>query len=278
MQKPQRTPRKQSASEGPTVNPTPTPPDTAPDPAALEKLTTKQRRFVEEYMTDHNGTQAAIRAGYSPKTARAIAHENLTKPYIQEAIQMLINRLSERSITEADQVVAQLTRIAFFDVGQYVRHLPIDGPEDLVHGPSGENPPSQRCRELIEGVRTATRGWGADDSGGSQSTVVPVVTAPGHTSALKTMHDAWPIKRRPHTAAVASPFFDPPSGGPNAPATALWKLLRPRGQVQIQYHLTAEEVPGEDALLLNAPESLQRTKPEGRPGGAKPFLPFTCAT
>ncbi len=45
------------------------------------KLTPKQRRFVEEYLIDLNATQAAARAGYSPKTARQIATENLKKTY-----------------------------------------------------------------------------------------------------------------------------------------------------------------------------------------------------
>ena len=47
---------------------------------ARNELTAKQRRFIEAY--DGTGTQAAIAAGYSPKTARAIAKENLTKPHI----------------------------------------------------------------------------------------------------------------------------------------------------------------------------------------------------
>ena len=45
-------------------------------------LTPKQQRFVEEYLIDFNGAQAAIRAGYNKRSARAIACENLTKPYI----------------------------------------------------------------------------------------------------------------------------------------------------------------------------------------------------
>ncbi len=49
-------------------------------------LTAKQQRFVEEYLVDLNATQAAIRAGYSEKTAQAIGSENLTKPLIAEAI------------------------------------------------------------------------------------------------------------------------------------------------------------------------------------------------
>ncbi len=49
-------------------------------------LTPKQARFVEEYLIDLNATQAAIRAGYSAKTARAMGCENLTKPDIQAAV------------------------------------------------------------------------------------------------------------------------------------------------------------------------------------------------
>lgn len=49
-------------------------------------LTAKQQRFVNEYMIDLNATQAAIRAGYSEKTATIIGHENLTKPNIAMAI------------------------------------------------------------------------------------------------------------------------------------------------------------------------------------------------
>lgn len=49
-------------------------------------LTPKQQRFVDEYLVDLNATQAAIRAGYSAKTAYSIGSENLTKPEIAAAI------------------------------------------------------------------------------------------------------------------------------------------------------------------------------------------------
>ena len=48
----------------------------------LVALTEKQKRFCDEYLIDLNATQAAIRAGYSEKTARQTATENLSKPYI----------------------------------------------------------------------------------------------------------------------------------------------------------------------------------------------------
>ena len=50
-------------------------------------LTTKQLRWIDEYLIDFNGAAAAVRAGYSPKSARSIAHENLTKPDILAVIQ-----------------------------------------------------------------------------------------------------------------------------------------------------------------------------------------------
>ena len=54
-------------------------------------MTNRQQIFVEEYLQDFNATQAAIRAGYSKKTARAIAAENLTKPDISVAINTALN-------------------------------------------------------------------------------------------------------------------------------------------------------------------------------------------
>lgn len=54
----------------------------------MGKLTEKQKRFVREYkINGGNGTQAAIKAGYSEKTARKIASENVTKPDIIEALE-----------------------------------------------------------------------------------------------------------------------------------------------------------------------------------------------
>jgi phage terminase small subunit len=53
----------------------------------MAKLTARQQTFVEEYLVDLNATQAAIRAGYSEKTARSVGSENLTKPDIAAAIQ-----------------------------------------------------------------------------------------------------------------------------------------------------------------------------------------------
>lgn len=76
-------------------------------------MTPKQRRFVDEYLTDLNATQAAIRAGYSEKTAAAIGAENLIKPQIAAAIQEAMQARSARTLITADRVLTELARIAF---------------------------------------------------------------------------------------------------------------------------------------------------------------------
>ena len=77
-----------------------------------KKLTPRQARFVEEYIVDPNATQAAIRAGYSKRTARAIGCENLTKPNI--AAEIAKNRAARtvRTQVTADDVVQRLQLLA----------------------------------------------------------------------------------------------------------------------------------------------------------------------
>jgi phage terminase small subunit len=60
-------------------------------------LTEKQKRFCQEYISDLNATQAAIRAGYSEKTAKVIGCENLTKPNIQIEISKLQAEIAEKN-------------------------------------------------------------------------------------------------------------------------------------------------------------------------------------
>lgn len=60
-------------------------------------MTPKQEAFVREYLIDLNATQAAIRAGYSKRTAHVIGHENLTKPVIANAIEAAMEGRSKRT-------------------------------------------------------------------------------------------------------------------------------------------------------------------------------------
>jgi phage terminase small subunit len=78
-------------------------------------LTPKQARFVAEYLVDLNATQAAIRAGYSAKTAGSYGNENLKKPEIQNAIQEALSKQQERTEITADMVLQELFRLASFD-------------------------------------------------------------------------------------------------------------------------------------------------------------------
>lgn len=76
-------------------------------------MTKKQKRFCEEYLIDLNATQAAIRAGYSPDTAKAIGYENLTKPDIRAHIDRAMAERSRRTGVNADRVIQELAKIAF---------------------------------------------------------------------------------------------------------------------------------------------------------------------
>lgn len=78
----------------------------------MAKLTEKQQRFIDEYLIDLNATQAAIRAGYSVKTADAIGCENLTKPNIQQKISEHMAERSKRTGINQDRVVLELAKIA----------------------------------------------------------------------------------------------------------------------------------------------------------------------
>lgn len=74
----------------------------------MANLTPKQQRFVEEYLIDLNATQAAIRAGYSEKTAAVIGAENLIKPNIAKAIQEAQEKLSNKAQVTVEMVVQGL--------------------------------------------------------------------------------------------------------------------------------------------------------------------------
>ena len=66
----------------------------------MSKLTEKQKKFVDEYLIDLNATQAAIRAGYSKKTARSIGQRLLTKVDIQKYMQKEQKELQERAFVK----------------------------------------------------------------------------------------------------------------------------------------------------------------------------------
>lgn len=101
------------------------------------KLTDKYERFAEEYIIDLNATQAAIRAGYSEKTARSQGQRLLTIPAIQDRIQELKIERAKRTAVTADMVVDQLAKIAFADIKDFLdfgqREVPVMGVKGQLH-------------------------------------------------------------------------------------------------------------------------------------------------
>ena len=85
----------------------------------MSKLTDKQEFFCQEYIKDFNGTEAAIRAGYSKKTARSIASELLTKPNIQKRIQELTSKAVERNEISVDKILKEIAAVAFLDIKDF---------------------------------------------------------------------------------------------------------------------------------------------------------------
>ncbi len=79
----------------------------------MAKLTEKQQRFVEEYLIDLNGTQAAIRAGYSARTANEQASRLLANVSVQQTVSERMAERSKRTGVNQDRVILELAKIAF---------------------------------------------------------------------------------------------------------------------------------------------------------------------
>lgn len=81
-------------------------------------LTAQQRLFVAEYLKDGNATQAAIRAGYSKKSAEQIGYQLLQKTSVAQAIAQQQKASIARTLGGADEVLAQMWQLATFDANQ----------------------------------------------------------------------------------------------------------------------------------------------------------------
>ena len=80
-----------------------------------KKLTAKESKFIDEYLIDLNATQAAIRAGYSQKTAKEIGYENLTKPHIAEEIKKRQEKLQEKTQITQEWVINRLKLLSDYN-------------------------------------------------------------------------------------------------------------------------------------------------------------------
>lgn len=84
-------------------------------------LTSKQQRFVEEYLVDLNATQAATRAGYSAKTAKQQGARLLTNVYVSAALCEAQTKRSQRTEITQDMVLRELAKIGFSDIRKAIR-------------------------------------------------------------------------------------------------------------------------------------------------------------
>ena len=112
-------------------------------------LTDRQRLFVKEYLIDFNGTHAASRAGYSPRTTKQMGTENLSKPAIMRAIQKELRRLQRKSAKKAEDVILELSRIGFSNIRDYLEW----GPDGMRIKDSTQLDPEQAAAisEVING-------------------------------------------------------------------------------------------------------------------------------
>lgn len=105
---------------------------------ATNKMTAKQKRFCDEYLIDLNATQAAIRAGYSKKSAKQVANENFTKPYLKKYIEERMKEKEDSLIAKQDEVLKYLTSVMRGESSSSVLALCGDGMQEVIDKPPDE--------------------------------------------------------------------------------------------------------------------------------------------
>jgi phage terminase small subunit len=108
----------------------------------MAELTEKQKRFADYYIESGNATEAAVKAGYSEKTARFIGAENLTKPNIIAYVDKLLGAKDKERIASQDEVLEFLTSVMRGDVVEKIPVLVGGGMQELM-----ENKPAVQVRK-----------------------------------------------------------------------------------------------------------------------------------
>jgi len=144
-------------------------------------LTPKQKTFCEEYLIDLNGTQAAIRAGYSKNSANEIAAENLAKPSIKAYVTELKAARSERTEIDSEWVLKRFVEVS----NRCMTAEPVmvhDGDKWVESGEykfdsTGANKATEMVGKHI--------GFFEKDNGQRKVTIVPVLT----TDQIKALNE-----------------------------------------------------------------------------------------
>lgn len=95
-------------------------------------MTPRQQKFCDEYLISGNATDAAIKAGYSPKTAYSMGNENLNKPELKAYIETELDKIHSAKIADAEEVMKYLTAVMR---GEHTEEIPLlcgDGCQELT--------------------------------------------------------------------------------------------------------------------------------------------------
>ena len=98
----------------------------------MNTLTARQKKFCDEYLISGNATDAAIKAGYSPKTAYSMGNENLNKPELKAYIETELDKIHSAKIADAEEVMKYLTAVMR---GEHTEEIPLlcgDGCQELT--------------------------------------------------------------------------------------------------------------------------------------------------
>lgn len=114
------------------------------------RISPLQLRFIDEYLTDGNGSAAAIRAGYKESRAKQAAYDLLNKPQIAEEIARRRAKVEMRADASVERGLREAWLMGTYDPASIASH-PMTGPQDIV--------------TLPEDVRRAIVGWSWDKDG-----------------------------------------------------------------------------------------------------------------
>jgi phage terminase small subunit len=134
-------------------------------------LNPKQERFCNEYLVDYNATQAAIRAGYSKKTAYVIAAEILSKKEVQEYLSAKKTILADQLSITQERTMQEIGRIAFQDVRKFYKE---DGSFKSIH-------------ELDDDAAAVLAGFDVEEIRGEESGTVKKIRRWDKTKALEML-------------------------------------------------------------------------------------------
>lgn len=95
-------------------------------------LTERQRRFCEEYLIDGNASQAAIRAGYSKRSATVVSTTLMKNPQVQAYLKELLEKLHSAKVANAQEVLEYLTSIMRGEQREQTLKLIGDGMQDIT--------------------------------------------------------------------------------------------------------------------------------------------------